>query len=811
MTHPGPAAMPVGMTLPPAIADWFTRRNWTIHPHQLAMLHRATDAALLLIAPTGGGKTMAGFLPTLAECADGQHTGLHTLYVSPLKALAADIKRNLTGPVTEMGLPIRIEDRTGDTSYTQKRRQRADPPHILLTTPESLALLISYEDAPRMFAGLQRVIVDEIHALAESKRGDQLMLALSRLQSLAPGLRRVGLSATVENPAAIAQMLACNPDPCAILLADPGPEPDIAMLVTDERPPWAGGGARYAIPAVLEQVKRHRTTLIFHNTRAQAEIFFHNLWLANTDDLPIGIHHGSLSREQRERVEGAMIAGQLRAIVCTGSLDLGIDWGDVDLVIQVGAPKNVKRLIQRIGRANHRYNAPSKALLVPANRFEVVECVAALEAAKAHDLDGDPKGPGPRDVLCQHILIIACAGPFDANTLFAQIKTVGAYTTLTREQFDACLDFCATGGYALRAYDRWQRLMLTDGHWHLRDPRAAQRIRMNIGTIQDTDTLKVRMRGSFQMLGEVEEAFAATLTKGDTFLIGGQIVRYEGLRELTVEVSRNASKTPKIATFMGTKFATSTQLSQRILRMFQQPDWPELPAHTAQWLMLQRTLSQLPQADRILVETFPHDGRSHACFYGFAGRNAQQTLGLLLTQRMEVLGLQPLGFVATDYATLIWGLEPVRDPAALFAGDDLRAGFETWLAGNAVMKRTFRASATIAGLIERNTPSAKKSGRQATFSSDILYDTLCKYDPDHLMLQVTREEALRGLVDFGRIEEMLERTKGRIDHVVLDRITPLAAPLLLEMGVVPVAGEARERLLAEAAGRMLDLAGLGDL
>ena len=662
-----------------------------------------------------------------------------------------------------------------------------------------------------MFAGLQRVIVDEIHALAESKRGDQLMLALSRLQTLAPGLRRVGLSATVENPAAIAQMLACNPDPCAILLADPGPEPDIAMLVTEERPPWAGGGAKYAIPAVLTEVKRHRTTLIFHNTRAQAEIFFHNLWLANTEDLPIGIHHGSLSREQRERVEGAMVAGQLRAIVCTGSLDLGIDWGDVDLVIQVGAPKNVKRLIQRIGRANHRYNAPSKARLVPANRFEVVECVAALEAAKAHDLDGDPKGPGPRDVLCQHILIIACAGPFDADTLFAEVKTVGAYAALTRPEFDACLNFCATGGYALRAYDRWQRLMQTGGQWHLRDPRAAQRIRMNIGTIQDTDTLKVRMRGSFQMLGEVEEAFAATLTAGDTFLIGGQIVRYEGLRELTVEVSRNASKTPKIATFMGTKFATSTQLSQRILRMFQQPDWPELPSHTASWLALQRRISKLPEADRILVETFPHDGRDHACFYGFAGRNAQQTLGLLLTQRMEAMGLQPLGFVATDYATLIWGLEPVRDPAALFAGDNLRAGFETWLAGNAVMKRTFRAAATIAGLIERNSPSAKKSGRQATFSSDILYDTLCKYDPDHLMLQITRQEALRGLVDFGRIEEMLARTKGRIDHVVLDRITPLAAPLLLEMGVVPVAGEGRERLLAEAAGRMLDLAGLGDL
>lgn len=791
-------------TLPPSLNDWFTARGWSLHPHQSDMLARSDAPALLLIAPTGGGKTLAGFLPTLAELADGTHQGIHTLYVSPLKALASDIKRNLRKPVEEAGLPIRIEDRTGDTSYTQKRRQRADPPHILLTTPESLALLTSYDDAPRMFAGLQRVVVDEIHALAESKRGDQLMLALSRLQAIAPNLRRVGLSATVDDPQAIATLLARHPDPCSILHADPGPAPDIAMLVTDEQPPWAGGGAKYSIPAVLEEVKKHKTTLIFHNTRAQAELFFHNLWLANEESLPIGIHHGSLDRTQRDRVEAAMVAGQLRAIVCTGTLDLGIDWGDVDLVIQIGAPKNVKRLVQRIGRANHRYNAPSKALLVPANRFEVVECVAALEAVMAHDLDGDPRGAGPRDVLCQHILIRACAGPFDENDLYREIKTVGAYADLSRAAFDDCLDFCATGGYALRAYDKWKRLLQRpDEQWQLRDPRAAQRIRMNIGTIQDTDTLKVRLKGNFKPLGEVEEAFAATLTVGDTFLIGGKIVRYEGLREMTVEVTNRATKAPKIATFAGTKFATSTQLSARILRMFAQKDWPQLPAHTAAWLGLQREVSQLPQTGRILVESFPHDDLHYTCFYGFAGRNAQQTLGLLLTQRMETNGLNPLGFVATDYATLVWGLNAVTDPAPLLDPHNLRDGLETWLAGNAVMKRTFRASAIIAGLIERNLPQARKSGRQATFSSDILYDTLTKYDPDHLMLRITREEAMRGLVDFGRIEDMLTRTKGAVDHVTLDRISPLAAPMILEMGKVPIAGLGREKLLEDAAAALM--------
>ncbi len=800
--------------LPDIFTKWFADRRWSIHPHQAEMVARAREKSQVLIAPTGGGKTLAGFLPTLAELASGEHAGLHTIYVSPLKALAADIKRNLGTPIAEMELPIRVEDRTGDTSATMKRRQRVDPPHILLTTPESLALLLTYEDAPRIFADLSRVIIDEIHALAESKRGDQLMLCLAELQSLAPEMRRVGLSATVEDPSAIARFLARHPDPCPVIHADPGPSPDISMLRTEEMPPWSGGGAAYAIPRVLEEIKKHKTTLVFHNTRAQAEIFFHNLWLANDESLPIGIHHGSLAREQRERVEAAMVRGDLRAIVATGSLDLGIDWGDVDLVIQIGAPKNVKRLVQRIGRANHTYNAPSKAILVPANRFEVVECIAALEAVRDADLDGDPRGPGPRDVLCQHILIHACRGPFDARALWQTLTSAGGYADLSEEAFNDCLDMVATGGYALRAYDRWQRLkQRSDGLWELRDPRATKQIRMNLGTIQDTDTLKVRLknRGGGRPLGEIEEGFAATLTQGDTFLIGGRVVRYEGLREMTVEVTRRADKPPKIATFMGTKFATSTQLSARILRLLGQEAWPELPRHTAEWLALQRRVSKMPTGDRLLIESFPHDGRHHTCVYGFAGRNAMQTLGLLVTERMEAAGLEPRGFVATDYAVLIWGLNEIPDPGPLFDGKNLREAFETWLSGNAVMKRTFRASATIAGLLERNWGHQKRTGRQTSFSSDILYDTLTKYDPEHLMLQITRDEAMKGLVDFGRIEEMLARTAGRIDHVVLDRVTPLAAPLFLEVGKVPVHGEGRERLLEEEAARLMTSSGLDTL
>jgi len=774
------------------------------------MLARADEPASLLIAPTGGGKTMAGFLPTLAELAADPRPRLHTLYLSPLKALTADIARNLSAPIAGAGLEVRVEDRTGDTPATRRRRQRVDPPHILLTTPESLALLLSYPEAPAIFAGLQRVIVDEIHALAETRRGDQLVLALARLAGLAPGLRRVGLSATVEDPAAIARFLARAPEPCTIVTADPGPAPDIAMLPTALPPPWAGGGGRHAIPEVLAEVARHRTTLIFHNTRAQAELFFRDLWMANDAGLPIAIHHGSLSREARAKVEAAMAAGELRGVVCTGSLDLGIDWGDVDLVIQVGGPKNVKRLVQRIGRANHRYNAPSKALLVPANRFEVLECHAALAAVRARDLDGEARGAGPLDVLCQHILIVAAAGGFTADALFAEVRTAGPYAALSRADFDACLEFAATGGYALRAYDRWQRLVCRDGVWQLRDPRTGARIRMNIGTIVATETLKVRYRrqAGGAALGEVEESFAASLTPGDTFLIGGQVVRYEGLREMVVEVSRSPGREPRIAVFGGTRFAASTVLTGRILTMLAERAWPGLPAHTADWLALQARVSRLPEPGRLLAESFPHEGREHLCLYGFAGRNAQQTLGLLVTRAMEDAGLAPLGFVATDYATLIWGMEPVTDAARLLDPARLRAGLETWLAGNAVMKRTFRATALVAGLIERTTPGQRKSGRQATFSSDILYDTLRKYEPDHLLLRITRTEAGRGLVDFNRLEAMLAGTAGRIDTQRLGRVSPLAAPLLLEPGRVPIDGAGRERLAAHAAARLMAAAGL---
>ncbi|MGB2476713.1 MAG: ligase-associated DNA damage response DEXH box helicase [Paracoccaceae bacterium] len=797
--------------LPQKFQNWIKKRNWALHTHQIDVLTNSDRKAQLLIAPTGSGKTLSGFLPTLIELDRLNFSGLHTIYVSPLKALAADIKRNLMIPIEEMGLNIRVEDRTGDTTAKTKRRQRIDPPQILLTTPESLALLISFPEANALFANLERIIIDEIHALVENKRGHQLLLAISRLQSISKNLRKLALSATVDHPQEIAGFISENDNNCPIIFAEPGPDPNISMLQTTASPPWSGAGATYAVPDVLEQISKHKTTLIFHNTRAQAEIFFHNLWLNNQDNLPVAIHHGSLDLAQRKRVEAAITKGELRAVVCTGTLDLGIDWNEVDLVMQVGAPKNIKRLVQRIGRANHTYNTPSKAIIVPANKFEIVECQAALEAVRDKDLDGEPIASGSLDVLCQHILLVACSGKILPAKLFEEIKQIGAYKNLTHEEFKECMGFCIDGGYALKRYEQWHRLKLDhSGNLILRDPRIANKIRMNVGTIQDTETLKVRThrRSGGKPLGEIEEAFAASLTKGDTFLIGGNIVRFESLREMIVEVTHNANKQPKIATFMGTKFATSTKLSDRILDSFENQSWKDLPADTVNWLNKQKEFSQLPVRNSLLIETFFRKSRHYLVVYGFAGRNANQTLGLILSKKLEELNLAPLGFVANDYATLIWGLEKVENPIQLFKFSEIELGLDKWFSGNALMKRTFKAVASVSGLIDRNLPGLRKSGRQTTFSSDILYDTLVKYDPTHLLLKITKDEAMKGLIDFSRIEEMFKRVDDNIIHKNLPHVSPLAAPMLLEVGTIPIEGQARELLLKNEANSLMKEAGL---
>lgn len=817
--------------LPPVIAGWFAQKNWSPRPHQLDVLSSwQAGASALLIAPTGAGKTLAGFLPTLVDLAENPFEGLHTLYISPLKALAVDVQRNLTTPIAEMGLSITAETRTGDTPASRRARQRSKPPHILLTTPEQLCLLLSHPHAHLFFGSLRRIVLDELHALVTSKRGELLSLCLARIAALAPDLAITALSATVARPDLLRDWIA-QPLPrrqTHLLRASGGAPPRLEILRTDEHLPWAGHSAIYAHRELYGVIKAHRTTLLFVNTRSQAELLFQGLWAINDDALPIALHHGSLSVEQRRKVESAMVAGRLKAVVCTSTLDLGIDWGDVDLVVQVGAPKGSSRMLQRIGRANHRLDEPSKAVLVPSNRFEVLECEAALEAVAEGHQDSEDPVAGGYDVLAQHILGMGCAEPFLADDLYDEIRRAWPYRELPRSQFDRVLDFVATGGYALRAYERYARLRRNpDGRWRVANAQVAQQYRLNIGTIIEEPMVRVRLvrgRGfkkgrttgpigmGGRVLGEMEEYFFGTLLPGDTFMFGGEIVAFEAMRDNEAFVSRAQATNPKIPSYMGGKFPLSTYLAERVRRIMDSPeDWSRLPDQVSDWLRLQREVSLMPAHDSLLVETFPRGDNNFLVCYPFEGRLAHQTLGMLLTRRLERARARPLGFVASEYALAIWGLGDLSalirsgrlSLDELFAEDMLGDDLEAWLDESALMKRTFRNCAIIAGLIERRHPGKEKSGRQITMSSDLIYDVLYQHEPDHILIQATRRDAARGLLDIERLGQMLARIRAHIVHKPLARISPLAVPVLLDIGKEPIFGEGRESAMAEAADELL--------
>lgn len=834
--------------LPEIFRQWFVARGWEPRSHQIDLVKVARqNRSALLIAPTGAGKTLAGFLPTLVELADRDPTksnkiassghgvvrsgGLHTLYISPLKALAVDIARNLEGPIAEISLPIRVETRTGDTPVSRRQRQRKYPPDILLTTPEQIALLLSSDDAPFLFSSLKRIVLDELHALVTSKRGDLLALGLARLWKLAPDATTVGLSATVAEPDDLRRYLvpqsAQGSRLADLLIADAGAAPLVEMLDTKERLPWAGHSARHALGEIYDLIKRNRTSLVFVNTRAQAEMLFQDLWRVNDDGLAIALHHGSLDVAQRRKVEDAMAAGKLRGVVCTSSLDLGIDWGDIDLVINVGAPKGASRLMQRIGRANHRLDEPSRAVMIPANRFEVLECRVAIDAIAENAQDTPPTRNGSLDVLAQHILGRACGEPFLADELYDEVCSAAPYSDLPRKDFDDVVEFVATGGYALTSYERFARIKKdANGRWRVTNPRVRQSYRMNIGTIVEEPMIKVKlMRGrgrasgstgaiarGGRMLGQVEEYFVEGLVVGDTFVFGGEVVRYEALMEDEVYVSRANDADPKVPSYAGGKFPLSTYLAERVRHLLaDRGAWAGLPDQVREWLTLQKQISRIPDQRELVVETFPRAGKFYLVCYPFEGRLAHQTLGMLLTRRLERARARPLGFVANEYALAIWGLGDVSsmvrngrlDLAALFDADMLGDDLEAWLAESALMKRTFRTCAVISGLIARRFTGEEKSRRQVLFSTDLVYDVLRKHQPDHVLLRAARADAATGLLDIRRLSDMLMRIQGRIVHKELDRVSPLAVPVMLEIGREQVYGEASDELLAEAADELI--------
>ncbi|HEV7228736.1 ligase-associated DNA damage response DEXH box helicase [Brevundimonas sp.] len=811
-------------TLPPLFADWFASRGWAARRHQLEMVATAQAGAhALLVAPTGGGKTLAGFLPSLIELAErgpkpehGPGSGVHTLYLSPLKALTTDVERNLMTPIREIGLNIHVESRTGDTKQSKRQRQREFPPDVLLTTPEQLALFCAWEGARAYFADLKCVVLDEVHAIWSGKRGDLLSLGLGRLQRFAPNMRRVALSATVDDPQMIAGWLAPSDQaPVTIVHGDLGAPPVVDVLISGGRVPWAGHTGQHAIPEVYDAIKRAGMSLIFVNTRWQSEFVFQRLWEINDENLPIALHHGSLAAEQRRKVEAAMARGDLRAVVCTSTLDLGIDWGDVDLVVQLAAPKGASRLVQRIGRANHRLDEPSRALMVPASRFEMLECQAAREAVAENAFDWEPTHVGTLDTLAQHVMGCACSEPFAMDDLYAEITGCGPYRGLAYETFEEVVDLVATGGYALRTYERFARIVRTkDGKWKVRNGQVAQRHRMNVGAIVSAGTMNIKVahrRGggtgaarwtAGRKVGEAEEWYFEQLTPGDTFVFAGQVWAFRGISGMDALVTRAQDADPKFPSWGNSKYPLGTSLAERVRGLIQDRGrWRLLPPDVQEWLELQEARSIIPRAGDMLVETFPRGSRHFLVGHPFEGRVAHSTLCMLLTRRLDRLGVGPLGFVVTDYSLAIWSIRPMDglDLDALFEPDMLGDDLETWLEESFMMKRTFRNCALISGLIERRQPGAEKTGRQVTFSTDLIYDVLRRHQPDHLLLRTARADAAAGLLDVARLGALLTRIQGRITHQPLERPSPFCVPVLVQIGRERVGGGAAEMILDDSA------------
>jgi ATP-dependent Lhr-like helicase len=592
--------------------------------------------------------------------------------------------------------------------------------------------------------------------------------------------------------------------PVDLVLGSGGAQPIVEVLVSGGKVPWAGHTAEHAMAEVYEIIKESKTALVFVNTRFQAEFAFQELWKLNDDGLAIALHHGSLAAEQRRKVEAAMARGQIRAVVCTSTLDMGIDWGDVDLVIQLAAPKGASRMVQRIGRANHRLDEPSRAILVPASRFEMLECRAAADAILGGHLDGEPARIGTLDTLAQHIMGCACSEPFALTDLYDEIRTAGPYAGLEWEDFETVVDFVSTGGYALKSYDKFRRIVPgQDGLWRARNAQTVLRHRMNVGTIVTAATVNVRIGGGKRPMGgrkvgEAEEGFFEQMKPGDTFIFAGQVWRFNSLVGADAFVSPAPDKDPMMPSWGGSKFPLSTYLASRVRAMMHdEREWAALPADVQEWLGYQKLRSIIPERDEMLLETFPRGKRHHLVCYPFEGRLAHTTLAMLLTRRLDRLGVGPLGFIANDYAVNIWSLKPMDelDLDTLFDQDMLGDDLEAWLNESFLMKRAFKACALISGLIERRHPGEEKSGRQVTFSTDLIYDVLRRHQPDHLLLRCARADAATGSLDVTRLGGMLARVRGHIHHAALDRVSPFAVPIMLEIG--------RERAPGDAAGEMI--------
>jgi len=783
-----------------AIDQWFAAHDWQPAPFQ----RRAWQAfragrSGLIHASTGAGKTLAAWLGPVSRALEqpARPTGLRVLWITPLRALAADTAGHLQASASALGLDWRVETRTGDTAASVRARQRRKMPQTLVTTPESLSVLLSYRNAEDTFSQLDAVIVDEWHELLGSKRGVQLQVCLAWLRARNPALLVWGLSATLGNlDEAMRVLLGAG--------AAPGERITAAADETDEKPltirglcpqnrerfPWAGHLGLSQLEGVLEYLQQGQSALLFTNTRSQAELWFEAILKARLDWLTeLGLHHGSIDRGVRKRIEEGLRQGDFRCVVCTSSLDLGVDFSPVDRVVQVGSPKGVARLMQRAGRSGHQPGAASEILCVPSHALELGEIAAARRALAAGRVEARRPPRMSLDVLVQHLVTLAAGPGFNAEQVFAEVCTTHAFAALTPEQFDWCLTFITQGGPVLEHYPQFQRVVAQAGRYSVEDTGIARRHRLSIGTITSDAQIQMRfMKGG--SLGSIEETFIARLKPGDVFLFSGRALELVKVRDLVAYVRLAKTKRHSVPRWYGGRLPLSSELADSVLDILEEVQAgrygdAEVQA-IAPVLELQKLQSALPSRTRLLIERCRSREGEHLFLYPFAGRLAHEGLAALLAWRLGQRVPATFSLSVNDY-----GLELLTskrlpelsdaDWYTLLSPDNLLDDVLAALNAGELARRQFRDIARISGLVFQGFPGRGKTDRQLQASTGLLYDTLQRYDPEHRLLAQASREVLEDQLEIQRLQTVLQRAAGQtLLQMPLERFSPLAFPLWVE-------------------------------
>jgi ATP-dependent helicase Lhr and Lhr-like helicase len=792
------------------LRDWFTAQGWQPFPFQDEVWEAYLNGESGLIhSPTGTGKTYAAWLGSLmAWVADNpppyktrkrkETPPLTVLWITPLRALAADTAQALQAPLDTLGIPWSLETRTGDTSSTVRGRQRRRLPTALITTPESLSLLLSRENAHELFSDLRCVVVDEWHELMSTKRGVQTELGLARLRHWNPDLRLWGLSATMGNlDVAMRALLGMGDSetgevkPGRLVRGDINKTIRIDSIIpnTIERFPWAGHLGTRLLPQVLRRVEEAHSTLIFTNTRAQTEIWYQAILDAKPEWAgSIALHHSSLDRKTRDWVEDSLRAGMLKCVVCTSSLDLGVDFSPVEQVLQVGSPKGIARLLQRAGRSGHQPDAVSRAISVPTHALELIEVAAARSAAEAGHIEARLPYENALDVLAQHLVTIGLGGGFDPAALYQEVKTTYAYRNLTQIEWEWTLDFVQRGGDALHAYEQYSRVKRESGHYSVDDKHIARLHRMSIGTIVSDASLQVKYLNGAR-IGYIEESFISRLKPGDKFTLGGKVLKFVRVRDMTVQVRRSSGGKGVVPRWYGGKLPLSDELTNAIreqLDMARRGIYasPEMLA-VQPILELQAKWSAVPSGDTLLIEQVKTREGHHLFFYPFAGRLAHEGMAALFAWRIAQITPITFTLASNDYGFELLSPEPAPLEQALDDGllSPVSLDHDILESLNAAEmgKRQFREIARVAGLVMERFPGGQKTTRQLQASSSLIYDVLMNYDADNLLLAQAQREVLERQLERDRLQTALGRlAAGKVDLREVKRPTPFAFPLLVD-------------------------------